>query len=253
MAKWAVMVLVGLAALVAPPAARADDGRFAMVELLNKPVDFQGFDDPKETLQAALEHLSKRYGLAFVANERAFREEQVMDVAKTEIAQPFPVPPMPGHKFELVLQRVLSRIPAPSGATYLVRSEYVEITTNAAARAEIWGDEYPGPFLPLVHVHARKLPLDEVLRTVADRATLNIVVDPRAKEKAATDVTARLLNTPADTALNLLADMAGLKAVRVRNVFYVTTAEHAAEIRKELDNQAKKDAGRPKPQPAAGM
>jgi len=252
MAKWAVMVLVGLA-LVAPTAARADDGRFAIANLLAKPIDFQGIDDFKTPLQEALDQLAKRYETPFAVNERAFRDEGVMDVLKLEIAQTTPVPPMPGSRYEAVLQRILARVPAPSGATFLIREGSIEITTNAASRAEIWGDEYPGPFLPLVHVHARKLPLDEVLKTVADRATLNIVVDPRAMEKAATDVTARLLNTPADTALDLLADMAGLQAVRVRNVFYVTTAEHAAELRKEQDIQAKKDALKPKPQVAGGM
>lgn len=249
MAKWAVMVLIGLAALVAPPAARADDGRFAIADLLQKPVDTVGFDDVKTTLQEALDQYAKRYGVRFVANERAFRDEAVQDVLKLEIAQPAAIPPLFGVRYDQAWQPILDRIPNPSGVTLLIREGYVEITTKAAARAEIWGDEYPGPFLPLVHVHALKRPLEEVLKGVADRATLNVVVDPRAKEKAATDVTARLLNTPADTALDLLADMAGLKAVRVRNVFYVTTAEHAAELRKEIEIQAKKDALKPRPGP----
>ena len=46
-------------------------------------------------------------------------------------------------------------------------------------------------------------------------------------------VTARLANVPVDTALRVLADMAGLKVVRMENVFYITSAENAEKLEKE--------------------
>ncbi len=229
------VVLCGIAGLLACVPVRGEDlgeRRWALAEMLRKSIEFQGFDDVKTPLQEALDRVERRYDTPFRVNERAFRDDGVMDVMRTEIASPIPIPPMPAASYQTVLQVVLDRIPAPSGATFLIRDDCIEITTNAAARAEIWGKDFKGPFQPLVHVRARSQPVSEVLASLADRTPLNVVIDPRTKEAAATEVTVRLLNTPADTALDLLADMAGLKVVQLRNVYYVTTSEHAAELRK---------------------
>jgi tetratricopeptide (TPR) repeat protein len=110
--------------------------------LLSQPVKFPGLDDPKTTLQEALDALAKRYNLSFDINEKAFKFEQIMDVGKSEIAQPNPIPEM-HTTLSTVLRRILQRIPVPSGATYLIRRDVIEITTLTFAGAEKTVRVYP--------------------------------------------------------------------------------------------------------------
>jgi type II secretory pathway component HofQ len=87
--------------------------------------------------------------------------------------------------------------------------------------------------LPLVAQQFRKVPLEKALDDLADLSGFNIVLDARAEEKGSTKVTARLTNVPIDTAVRVLADMAGLAVVRLDNVFYVTTPENAKKVAAE--------------------
>src|SRR5262245_50032712 len=66
---------------------------FEIRDTLAKTIDFAGLDDPKTTLQEALEQLGKIHRLTFDVNERAFHAEKVKEVLKAEIANP-PIPPM---------------------------------------------------------------------------------------------------------------------------------------------------------------
>jgi tetratricopeptide (TPR) repeat protein len=115
---------------------------FELRDSLNRTVKFQGFDDPKSTLVEALDQLSKRYDLAFDVNEKAFKFEMVPDVTKTEIAQPNPIPEM-NATLGTVLRKILARIPVPSGATFLIRKDVIEITTGQFAAAEKTVRAYP--------------------------------------------------------------------------------------------------------------
>jgi hypothetical protein len=227
-AVWGLLVVSATAAGAAPPE-RADE----VIDTLNKPVQFPGIEDPKAVLIEALEQLAKLYGLSFEVNERAFRFDMVPDVLKTEIAQPNPIPPMSATP-AAVLRKVLARIPAPSGATFLVRKDAVEITTGDALREEVWGANYRGPWLPLVYARFEGVPLQEALRQLARQTDTNIVLDESVGSKARLPVTARLRNVPLEVALRLLADMAELQAVQVGNVAYVTTPHKAAPLRARL-------------------
>src|SRR5262249_46892269 len=112
-------------------------------DLLSRRIDFLGYDDPKTTLTEALDQLQKRYDMEIFINEKAFKFDQVMDVGKTEIAQPTPIPAMKGTRLGTVLKRILARVPAPSGATYIIRRDQVEITTGQFALGEKTVRTYP--------------------------------------------------------------------------------------------------------------
>jgi hypothetical protein len=213
----------------ASPPAKADE---PLAAKLFRRVDFKGYDDPKMTLGEALEDLGKKYGLSFDLKETAFKFENLQDVEKTEIASPNAIPPMKNVRLDTVLRKVLSRIPSPSGADFLVRRDVVEITTGTFIRAEVWGAVEDGPFLPVVQVLADRRPLDETLKELAEQSGYNILLDVRAGENGKTPVTAELYNTPLDTAVGLLAAMARLRPVRVDNVLFVTNAETAEALEK---------------------
>jgi hypothetical protein len=60
-----------------------------------------------------------------------------------------------------------------------------------------------------------------------------VVLDARVEDKGALKVTALLRNVPVETAVEVLADMAGLAVVQRGNVLYVTSTENAAKLLKE--------------------
>jgi RNA polymerase sigma factor (sigma-70 family) len=203
-------------------------------ELLKTRVKFATIDDPSVTLAEVLDQLAKRYDIAFEVDEQAFAAEPVdMDVLQTPVAKPRPLKEMDA-RLSAVLQKVLSRVPAPrTGAQFLIRKEYIEITTAARVRDEL-GIPADRPLLPLVWEAFESVPLATALQTLGDDTGFNIVIDPQLAGKLKTPVTATLKNVPVDTAVRLLAGMDGLRAVRVDNVFYITRAENAAWVEENV-------------------
>jgi hypothetical protein len=106
---------------------------------LSETVDFGGFDDPKFSLQDALEYLTDRYDLSFDVLEPAFKAAGYADksVMSESIANPS-IPRMRGVTLGTVLRKVLARIQTPPGkeATYIIRRDQIEITTADFAVAE---------------------------------------------------------------------------------------------------------------------
>jgi hypothetical protein len=224
---------------------------------LGKPIDFPGFDDPKMTLAEALDQLAKDYGVVFDVNERSFRFEQLNDVMRTPITEKDPLPAMKGTSLAAVLRKLLARVPVPSGATFLIRRDAVEITTGEMLRRELRlarpeadsDSDQPTlePLVTLLWEEIKEEPLSAVLERVAEAADTTILLDPRTKEKAATKLTATLRNVPIDDAVELLADMAGLAVIVRTNAYYVTTPENAARMkpaRPKKKPEAKDDKAR---------
>jgi hypothetical protein len=139
-------LLAGITALASSPSAappkptKADKPAAGVpqhpVRALVQTVSFAGADDPKATVKDVLDQLAKRHDFAYTFNEKAFKYEMLNDVVKTEVANPSPLPPMRAS-LARVLAHVLSRIAVPSGATFLVREEGIEITTGQFQEAEI--------------------------------------------------------------------------------------------------------------------
>ena len=139
----------------------------------------------------------------------------------------------------VVLNKVLSRIPVASGACFLIRGAHIEITTGAAVRDGLGLPRWTakeGEVLPSVYLISReihKLPLARALEAVATASGSNVVLDSRCEKQGETVVSAKLLNVTAATAVEVLADQAGLDVVRIENVYYVTSEENAERLRKK--------------------
>jgi RNA polymerase sigma factor (sigma-70 family) len=213
---------------------------------LRKKVEFHGYDDPKLTLLEVLENLEKLYGVTFDVNEKAFKYEMLNDVVKTEVVNPA-IPGMKNVTLARLLDKILARIPVPSGALFLIRKDHIEITTGQAVKCEVGlrkrhlgkpedpevSDSENSPaLLPLVWEKLDKVPLDKALRDIAEDSGVNVVLDPRTEKKGSTEVTTTLRNVPVETAVEVLADMAGLTVVYRDNVVYVTTPENATVLLK---------------------
>jgi hypothetical protein len=215
-----------------------------LYDLLEKPVDFEGIKDRKTTIEDALYFLEQVYGCSFVINERAFRQENLPEVGKCQVANPNDLPAQHGRKLRLVLDSILLRLPVPSGATYLIRDNHIEITTKAFAAKEVYGTANAALLdHPLVSATFTDEPLSRVLEKLGARGQCNIILDPRIDKKEP-KITVTFLNVPRETAILLVADMAGLVSVPRHNTFYITTAERAGEVSRAMRQQ---DRWLPKP------
>ena len=220
-----------------------------LISRLQERIDFPGIDDPETKLDEALALLTKQSSLTFDVNEAAFRNDMVEKPLDQKVGV---IPKIKNVTVERMLRRILNRIQAPSGATFLVRREAIEITTGAAQSAEVWGKVVAmdaveptsrQPQLPLVQAAFDKVPLNDALKDLARQGGINIVVDVRVAEKARVPVTVRLVNTPIDTAVRLLADMADLKPFLVDNLLYVTTRENADRMEAQARPSPNADEG----------
>ena len=95
-------------ARVATQAARQD----YLAERLRTTVNFEGFNDPKTTLQEALDYLTGLYDLALDVDETAFPKGKAKEIKSFLVAENEPVPTMRGVPLDAVLEKILSRLPA---------------------------------------------------------------------------------------------------------------------------------------------
>ena len=221
------LLLAGSASVLhAEEAARGKELR----ELLSSPTNFPGVDDPKVTFSEMLEALVKRYNLAFDINEQAFKDADIKEILKIEVATPLPIPAM-NTRLETVLKKILGRV-SPS-AMFIIRGDMIEITTQDAVRKEFFPDRPTGPLPPLVSGTFDKVSLKAAFKELAHEG--NIVLDGRMAKEAESEVTADFSNVSLDTAVRMLADMAGLKVVAQENVLYVTDKENARTLMEEQE------------------
>jgi RNA polymerase sigma factor (sigma-70 family) len=194
--------------------------------VLEQTTDFEGLD--QLNLHDVLGYLSERLGITVDINHRAFADAGVKDPYETLLKA---VPSMKNVRLSVILRMVLSRVPIEDGATFLVRDGHIEVTTNAAVRAEL-GLAKGERLLPLVQSEFDKIPLEQALKEMARATGMNIVLDVRSADKAKLAISASFINVPVDAAVKVLADMAELRPVMLGNVLYVTSAENAERLKK---------------------
>jgi RNA polymerase sigma factor (sigma-70 family) len=199
-------------------------------EALNAVIQFGGADDPKATLEEILGMLGDRHDVRFDINERAFKAAEAPGpILQTPVAET----PLPRMNLPLaeVLRKLLQRLPVD--ATFVLRKHAIEITTVDALRAEL---RLPPnrTLLPLLYdEEVKDVPLAAALRTLSEATGVSIVLDQQSVPDKEARVSARFLNVPVDAAVRVLANMAGLSAVRLDNVLYVTTRDKAKELQAE--------------------
>lgn len=185
-------------------------------------------------LMEILMNLSKRYDIPFVIRDEAFKEEGVPNIRDMK-------PNLSTTRLDgLSVHRFLTLVLRDLNAVYMVRDGYIEITTRTDAQKEVGlleaietaanNSDDPNASvrtgyrmnLPLVSVAVENQPLDVVITSLARAYGLNVVIHPEARKlmKGAM-VSERLLNVPADDALEVLAGLAGLDVARKGNTFRI--------------------------------
>lgn len=85
-----------------------------------------------------------------------------------------------------------------------------------------------------VSVDFSDVPLKSALRYLSRRTAVNVIIDPRLNgTDNLNNVSLNAEDVPLETAARLVAEVAGLKAVAVGNVIFVTTESRANKLRAE--------------------
>ena len=120
-----------------PANAQEQRSRSDLAEHLKLAINHAGIDvDPKTTLQDALEQMQKRYAIEIHVNAKAFADEKVEHVLNYPIVEHTALPAMNDVRLGTALKVILRRVPVKSGSALIVRNDMIEITTQAALRAE---------------------------------------------------------------------------------------------------------------------
>lgn len=105
-------------------------------EKLAKPINLEKGIDANTPLKDALDFLQDRYDLTILIDTAAFEADQQL---KEVESQPVKLPKMLGVSLGTVLRLLLSQV----NGTYLIRRDYIEVTTGQRATAEKTLRVYP--------------------------------------------------------------------------------------------------------------
>jgi hypothetical protein len=204
---------------------------------LTKPITLDKGIDVNTPLKEALEFIADRAGVVTIIDTEAFKRQGIPEIGN----QPVSLPPLKGMRLSTVLRLLLGQ----TQATYLLRPEYIEITTGERAQLEVWGavqekaEDAPTagrkrPLMELTQAVFEQTPLQEAVQELSASTGVSVVLDiRRAGEKAKTAVSASFTNVPLDTAVRILANQVELSAVHLDNVLFVTTPENARKMQAE--------------------
>jgi hypothetical protein len=174
-----------------------------------------------------LQQLAKRHEVSFVIDEECFRTIGVQDI-KTKTAT-LTATQIRGQTLHQFLTTIFDNL----GATYLIKGKTIEIVTPEyavrATKSAVHHDENGRKVLrePLVSAVFKEKPLNEAVASIAERYDLTVAVSPQAGDARMGFVTVRMLNLPADRALELVALQADLRVVRRGVAYLITSREHA--------------------------
>ena len=192
-------------------------------------LDMKNFQNPMSLKEALSQIMDQMAGggqeVPILVDAEAFKEDN--PDAPSVYDTPVQFPPFPRRmRVSTALRLILARV-TPPNATYIVREGTIEITTYTAARRD-------GLLRQRISGEFNQRPLAEVLRDLAERSGMSVLVDPRTGERVKTAVSATFRgDISLEAALHLLTDMAELKAVVLPSGVYITTPENAEKIRKE--------------------
>jgi len=212
-------VVCVLALATAPAPAAGDQKPDRLAALLAKMGQRVRLDaDPDSLpLRDIVAYLEKNHDIKIVVREDAFRaagEPAILDKKPTFQQRVTGLP----------VRKALDLVLGSTEASYLVRRDMIEIVP----RSTPGGDSRPA-----VSAVFKDKPLTEAVAELAEEYDATVVVAPQAGDARTTAVSARLLNVPLETALELLAVQADLRVVRRKNAFLITTADAASAIHEE--------------------
>jgi hypothetical protein len=200
---------------------------------LNDTMDMKDFQAPmtlKDALALIQDKLQARYkdedALPILVNLEAFKTEPAdsgEQIYETQIKFPrFPRRMSVATALKVVLSQVVA-----TKATFLVRDQYVEVTTVTEA-------SLPRLLQQKAFAAFERRPFAEAVEELSAPSGVSVILDPRLADKLKAPVTATLNHDiPLEGALRLLADTVGAKLYVSEDGVYITTAANAEALEKE--------------------
>jgi hypothetical protein len=219
-AAWALVPVPALAASDPEGRASAETPAEKTLKALNQTLTFDFNEQPLETV---LERIREQTKLKLVSDFLTFEQMGLVDEGTMVTVK------LEKAKVRTGLQTVLT----PFNLTYVVLGDTVLITTEEVASQR--------QVRQRISVDFESTPLQTALRQLARQTAANLIVDARAAKDAQNPVSLKLDDVSLEVAVQLLADMAGLRPVRVGNVLYVTTKNNATELQASLNSQNRPD------------
>jgi hypothetical protein len=175
----------------------------------------------KMTFGEAKQFFEEHFGIKILVSEKPFKiaEAGEPNILEAQVK----LDKVSGVPLRVLLQMVLDQF----GATYLVHRDFIEVTTLPATTPESWIQGSHRDLVPRVFAEFKDIPLDEALRELALQSGISVVLDRREFNGVPPRVTALLNNIGLDTAVEILANMCGMKAVALDRSLYVTDTENA--------------------------
>jgi hypothetical protein len=175
-------------------------------------LDFQGV-----SIQEALQHLREKTGMEFNLDQAALT---LMGVNINDNGGE-PIVLKSNGKLSVALRKLLG----PRQLAYVIFEDSILITSTELATIRQMKQR--------VYFDVDEVPLSKALRDLARNHAFNLVIDPKVVKDLHKLVSLTLDGTSLETSVRLLAELAGLKAVRMDNVLFITNEERATKIRKE--------------------
>jgi hypothetical protein len=230
---WVVSPAFLSAAPATPTAPDKDEKSLSPVEKLHNDLDKNiTIKIEKQPLSIAVEMLRDKSKINIVLDSLTIQQQLGF------LPEQSPTPVELDLK-DAKIRTVLRAIVAPYGLSYAPVGDSVVITTEDMAMLRQMRQR--------VSVDLSKVEFTAALKQLAKETATNLILDSRAEKDANAKVSLQLEDVPLDTAVRLLAEMAGLKPVRVGNVLFVTKKEIAAEMRQDPDIAAATQPGQPVP------
>jgi hypothetical protein len=171
----------------------------------------------KQPLSTAIDLLRKQTNVSIVLDNLTIQQQ----LGFTPDQPPTPVEvDLKNVKVRAALRAIL----APYNLGFAPVGDAVIVTTDDMAMVQH------------VNVDLDKVEFAAALKQIARETGVNLVLDGRVSKEASAKVSMQTEDVPLETAVRLLAEMAGLKPVRVGNVLFVTGKANATEMRNDPDN-----------------
>ncbi|HVS40235.1 MAG TPA: hypothetical protein VMS17_32050, partial [Gemmataceae bacterium] len=207
-------------AAAAPAAPENKENTLTPVEKLRQALDKPITIKLEGTLAAAVQKLASDTKITIVLDGTSITQQLNMAPEQAPLAGPLELK-------EVKIRSVLRTLLQPFALDYVAIGDTVIVTTEQMA------------MIRQLHQHITvdmdKVEFAAALKQIAHDTATNLILDPRAEKQSQAKVSLQLEDVELETAVRLLAEMAGLKPVRVGNTLFITTKENAADLRQDAD------------------
>jgi hypothetical protein len=190
---------------------------------LDKIIDFESVDQP---LNLALNQLREQCKINFVLDRQTLALMNI-DPEQTPVQVKFKA-----ARVKTVLRSILTA----HNLSYAIVGDIVYISTDEMTMFRQMQQR--------VNIDLEKMEFTAALRQLGKETATNLIVDSRVAKEAGQVVSLQAEDVPLETAVRLMAEMVGLKPVRIGNVLFVCSKANAQELRADPELVA-----RPQPNP----